>query len=256
MQGDGGTALTARKKRVAIGARRGHLPPMSNVISFDENDANWRRMGRAIRFLAANYLDHPSLEDAAGAVGPVLLPLPAPVHPLCRRQPEEFRRPSHARPCQGQSGRRQKPARHRAGRGAFGAVAAARSLSQDRGDDARRIRQGRRRAGDRLRFSSIAVRHGAGDGDGEGRLRPGFRRRGRGGRDAGRHAGALAACRLREGARAHRESRRRDLRREEGRRSAAAPPGHAVADQGVAGAAGDSRGAGCRPMAPSPPMSG
>ena len=42
---------------------------MSNVISFDENDANWRRMGRAIRFLAANYLDHPSLEDAAGAVG-------------------------------------------------------------------------------------------------------------------------------------------------------------------------------------------
>ena len=42
---------------------------MSNVISFDENDANWRRMGRAIRFLAANYLDHPSLEDAASAVG-------------------------------------------------------------------------------------------------------------------------------------------------------------------------------------------
>ncbi|MEJ0027880.1 MAG: methylated-DNA--[protein]-cysteine S-methyltransferase [Rhizomicrobium sp.] len=42
---------------------------MNNVISFDENDANWRRMGRAIRFLAANYLDHPSLEDAAGAVG-------------------------------------------------------------------------------------------------------------------------------------------------------------------------------------------
>ncbi len=42
---------------------------MTNVISFDENDANWRRMGRAIRFLSANYLDHPTLEDAAGAVG-------------------------------------------------------------------------------------------------------------------------------------------------------------------------------------------
>lgn len=42
---------------------------MSNVISFDENDANWRRMGRAIRFLSARYLDQPTLEDAAGAVG-------------------------------------------------------------------------------------------------------------------------------------------------------------------------------------------
>lgn len=42
---------------------------MTNVISFDENDANWRRMGRAIRFLSANYLDHPTLEDAADTVG-------------------------------------------------------------------------------------------------------------------------------------------------------------------------------------------
>jgi AraC family transcriptional regulator, regulatory protein of adaptative response / methylated-DNA-[protein]-cysteine methyltransferase len=42
---------------------------MSNVISFDENDANWRRMGRAIRFLSAHYLDQPRLEDAADAVG-------------------------------------------------------------------------------------------------------------------------------------------------------------------------------------------
>src|SRR6195952_53983 len=42
---------------------------MSNVISFDETDANWRRMGRAIRFLSANYLDQPTLEDAADAVG-------------------------------------------------------------------------------------------------------------------------------------------------------------------------------------------
>ncbi len=42
---------------------------MTNVLSFDENDLNWRRMGRAIRFLAANYLDHPTLEDAADTVG-------------------------------------------------------------------------------------------------------------------------------------------------------------------------------------------
>ena len=41
---------------------------MSNVLSFDENDANWRRMGRAIRYLSAHYLDQPSLEDAAAAV--------------------------------------------------------------------------------------------------------------------------------------------------------------------------------------------
>jgi AraC family transcriptional regulator of adaptative response/methylated-DNA-[protein]-cysteine methyltransferase len=58
-----------RKKRVEKAGGRAHIPPMSNVISFDENDANWRRMGRAIRFLSANYLDQPTLEDAASAVG-------------------------------------------------------------------------------------------------------------------------------------------------------------------------------------------
>jgi AraC family transcriptional regulator of adaptative response/methylated-DNA-[protein]-cysteine methyltransferase len=42
---------------------------MTNVLSFDENDANWRKMGRAIRYLSANYRDQPTLEDAAGAVG-------------------------------------------------------------------------------------------------------------------------------------------------------------------------------------------
>ena len=42
---------------------------MTNILSFDENDANWRRMGRAIRFLSARYLDQPSLEDASSAVG-------------------------------------------------------------------------------------------------------------------------------------------------------------------------------------------
>lgn len=40
----------------------------NNILSFDENDANWRRMGRAIRFLSARYLDQPSLEAAAAAV--------------------------------------------------------------------------------------------------------------------------------------------------------------------------------------------
>lgn len=58
-----------RKNRVEKGAGKAHVTAMSNVISFDENDANWRRMGRAIRFLSANYLDQPTLEDAASAVG-------------------------------------------------------------------------------------------------------------------------------------------------------------------------------------------
>jgi AraC family transcriptional regulator of adaptative response/methylated-DNA-[protein]-cysteine methyltransferase len=42
---------------------------MTNVLSFDENDANWRKMARAIRYLSANYREQPSLEDAASAVG-------------------------------------------------------------------------------------------------------------------------------------------------------------------------------------------
>ena len=58
-----------RKKRVEKGGAKGQIALMSNVISFDENDANWRRMGRAIRFLSANYLEQPTLEDAADAVG-------------------------------------------------------------------------------------------------------------------------------------------------------------------------------------------
>jgi AraC family transcriptional regulator of adaptative response/methylated-DNA-[protein]-cysteine methyltransferase len=57
-----------RKKRVAKDGASAHVAHMSNVLSFDENDANWRRMGRAIRFLSARYLDQPSLEDAAAAV--------------------------------------------------------------------------------------------------------------------------------------------------------------------------------------------
>src|ERR1700712_4792178 len=58
-----------RKKRVETSVAKSHIASMSNVISFDETDANWRRMGRAIRFLSANYLDQPTLEDAADAVG-------------------------------------------------------------------------------------------------------------------------------------------------------------------------------------------
>ena len=57
-----------RKKRVVKRAQRAHVQPMTNILSFDENDANWRRMGRAIRFLSARYLEQPSLEDAAAAV--------------------------------------------------------------------------------------------------------------------------------------------------------------------------------------------
>src|SRR5215469_7324673 len=58
-----------RKKRVEKPGARPHLRPMTNLLSFDENDANWRKMGRAIRYLSANYRDQPTLEDAAGAVG-------------------------------------------------------------------------------------------------------------------------------------------------------------------------------------------
>jgi AraC family transcriptional regulator of adaptative response/methylated-DNA-[protein]-cysteine methyltransferase len=61
--------MAKRKNRVVKGGAKPHLPSMTNVILFDENDANWRRMARAIRFLTANYQDQPRLEDAADAVG-------------------------------------------------------------------------------------------------------------------------------------------------------------------------------------------
>jgi len=38
---------------------------MTDVISFDENDTNWRRIANAINFLATRYQDQPSLEEAA-----------------------------------------------------------------------------------------------------------------------------------------------------------------------------------------------
>jgi AraC family transcriptional regulator of adaptative response/methylated-DNA-[protein]-cysteine methyltransferase len=64
-----GKSRGGRKKRVEKADARAHLRPMTNVLSFDENDANWRKMARAIRYLSANYLDQPTLEDAASAVG-------------------------------------------------------------------------------------------------------------------------------------------------------------------------------------------
>ena len=57
------------KNRVAKRVRSSHIVRMTNILSFDENDTNWRRMARAIRFLSAHYLEQPSLDDAASAVG-------------------------------------------------------------------------------------------------------------------------------------------------------------------------------------------
>ena len=43
---------------------------MSKIIPMtSENTAEWRRMGRAIRFLTEHYAEQPRLEDAAAAVG-------------------------------------------------------------------------------------------------------------------------------------------------------------------------------------------
>lgn len=42
---------------------------MSKIIPMKEDTAAWRRMGRAIQFLTAHYLEQPRLEDAAAAVG-------------------------------------------------------------------------------------------------------------------------------------------------------------------------------------------
>jgi AraC family transcriptional regulator of adaptative response/methylated-DNA-[protein]-cysteine methyltransferase len=41
---------------------------MSEIADL-EDTAEWRRMGRAIRFLSEHYLDQPRLEDAAAAAG-------------------------------------------------------------------------------------------------------------------------------------------------------------------------------------------
>ncbi len=44
---------------------------MNKILTLEniEGGSDWRRMGRAIRFLSENYLDQPRLEDAAACVG-------------------------------------------------------------------------------------------------------------------------------------------------------------------------------------------
>lgn len=42
---------------------------MSKTITPDEAGSDYRRVGRAIRFLAEHYIDQPSLDDAAGVAG-------------------------------------------------------------------------------------------------------------------------------------------------------------------------------------------
>lgn len=42
---------------------------MSEIIPITEGGPDWKRMGRAIRFLSEHYLEQPRLEDAAEAVG-------------------------------------------------------------------------------------------------------------------------------------------------------------------------------------------
>jgi len=59
-----------RKKRVAALAGLSDTAPMSKIIPMIREDtAEWRRMGRAIRFLTERYQEQPRLEDAAAAVG-------------------------------------------------------------------------------------------------------------------------------------------------------------------------------------------
>jgi AraC family transcriptional regulator of adaptative response/methylated-DNA-[protein]-cysteine methyltransferase len=63
-----GLKQSRRKKRVEDGSAKAHLGPMSEPQIHDSGP-NWRRMGRAIRFLAEHYTEQPRLEDAAEAVG-------------------------------------------------------------------------------------------------------------------------------------------------------------------------------------------
>jgi AraC family transcriptional regulator of adaptative response/methylated-DNA-[protein]-cysteine methyltransferase len=42
---------------------------MSEIIPFADGGPDWLRMGRAIRFLSERYLEQPTLDDAAAAVG-------------------------------------------------------------------------------------------------------------------------------------------------------------------------------------------
>ena len=113
--------------------------------------------------------DQPNLDETAQEpVGPVAVPFPAPVHALCRRQPQILHRPSDAGSRQAaelvqsasvlDAALRSRP---------VGPVAAARPLPEDRGDDAGRLCAGRRRYRDRYRLPRLRLRPRAGDDDGQ-----------------------------------------------------------------------------------------
>jgi AraC family transcriptional regulator of adaptative response/methylated-DNA-[protein]-cysteine methyltransferase len=57
------------KKRVESEALKPHLSAMSEAHETLDSGPNWRRMGRAIRFLSEHYTEQPRLEDAAESVG-------------------------------------------------------------------------------------------------------------------------------------------------------------------------------------------
>jgi len=57
------------KNRVAETPPRAQSAAMSKHETFDETDATWRKMGRAIRYLSEHYLEQPNLDDAASVAG-------------------------------------------------------------------------------------------------------------------------------------------------------------------------------------------
>ena len=61
----------SRKNRVEAGASTPHIRPMTQMIPPEhfETGTDYRRMGRAIRFLSEHYLEQPSLDEAASAAG-------------------------------------------------------------------------------------------------------------------------------------------------------------------------------------------
>jgi AraC family transcriptional regulator of adaptative response/methylated-DNA-[protein]-cysteine methyltransferase len=52
-----------------MGLCEAHIPGMSEIIPITESGPDWKRMGRAIRYLSEHYLEQPRLEDAAESVG-------------------------------------------------------------------------------------------------------------------------------------------------------------------------------------------